>query len=149
MNRRLLLALGGCSLARGAFAQTAWPTRPITLVVPFAPGGIADLTARTVAQSMGRSLGTAIVVDNRPSAGSVVASTAVAKAAPDGYTLLLMSNANAVSTGLFRSCRSTSSRTSHRSRPWASSTSACSSPPLHRCARSATRSHARRRNPGA
>ena len=102
MRRRALLALAGCGLARSAFAQAAWPTRPITLVVPFAPGGIADLTARTVAQSMGRSLGTAIVVDNRPSAGIVVASTAVAKAAPDGYTLLLMSNANAVSTGLFR-----------------------------------------------
>jgi len=102
MNRRLLLALGGWSLARSVFAQATWPTRPITLIVPFAPGGIADLTARTVAQSMARSLGTAIVVDNRPSAGSVVASTAVAKAAPDGHTLLLMSNANAVSTGLFR-----------------------------------------------
>ena len=102
MNRRMLLALGASTVASGAFAQTTWPTRPITLVVPFAPGGIADLTARTVAQAMGRSLGTAIVVDNRPSAGSVVASTMVAKAAPDGYTLLLMSNANAVSTGLFR-----------------------------------------------
>ncbi len=102
MKRRLLLALGGCSLARSAFAQTTWPSRPITLVVPFGPGGIADLTARTVAQAMQRSLGTPIVVDNRPSAGSVVASTAVAKAAPDGYTLLLMSNANAVSTGLFQ-----------------------------------------------
>ncbi|MEO6744106.1 MAG: tripartite tricarboxylate transporter substrate binding protein [Caldimonas sp.] len=102
MKRRLLLALGGCSLWRSAFAQTTWPSRPITLVVPFGPGGIADLTARTVAQAMQRSLGTAIVVDNRPSAGSVVASTVVAKAPPDGYTLLLMSNANAVSTGLFK-----------------------------------------------
>src|SRR6186713_1082875 len=102
MKRRLLLALGGCSLWRSAFAQTTWPSRPITLVVPFGPGGIADLTARTVAQAMQRGLGTAIVVDNRPSAGSVVASTAVAKASPDGYTLLLMSNANAVSTGLFK-----------------------------------------------
>ena len=102
MKRRLLLALGGCSLARSAFTQTSWPSRPITLVVPFGPGGIADLTARTVAQAMQRSLGTPIVVDNRPSAGSVVASTAVAKAPPDGYTLLLLSNANAVSTGLFK-----------------------------------------------
>ena len=102
MKRRLLLAFGGCSLARSAFGQTTWPSRPITLVVPFGPGGIADFTARTVAQAMQRGLGTAIVVDNRPSAGSVVASTAVAKASPDGYTLLLMSNANAVSTGLFK-----------------------------------------------
>jgi tripartite-type tricarboxylate transporter receptor subunit TctC len=82
MRRRLLLALAGCGLARRRLAQTTWPSRPITLVVPFGPGGIADLTARTVAQAMQRSLGTPIVVDNRPSAGSVVASTAVAKARP-------------------------------------------------------------------
>ena len=103
MKRRgLLFATGGWALACSARAQAAWPTRPITLVVPFAPGGIADITARTVAQAMGGTLGQTIVVDNRPSAGSVVATSAVAKAAPDGYTLLLMSNANAVSTGLFR-----------------------------------------------
>ena len=103
MKRRgLLLATGGWAIASSVRAQPAWPTRPITLVVPFAPGGIADITARTVAQAMGGTLGQTIVVDNRPSAGSVVATSAVAKAAPDGYTLLLMSNANAVSTGLFR-----------------------------------------------
>ena len=101
-RRRVLAALGGFTLTASIAAPAAWPTRPITLVVPFAPGGIADLTARTVAEAMGRDLGTTLVVDNRPSAGSVVASTAVAKAPPDGYTLLLMSNANAVSAGLFR-----------------------------------------------
>jgi len=101
-RRRVLAALGGLSITCPTVASAAWPERPITLVVPFAPGGIADLTARTVAEAMAVRLGTAIVVDNRPSAGSVVASTAVAKAAPDGHTLLLMSNANAVSTGLFR-----------------------------------------------
>ncbi|WP_157269591.1 tripartite tricarboxylate transporter substrate binding protein [Azohydromonas aeria] len=92
------LALAAAPLAR---AQ-AWPSRPITLVVPFGPGGIADLTARAVAQAMARTLGQAIVIDNKPSAGSIVASQAVAQAAPDGYTVLLMSNANAVSEGLFR-----------------------------------------------
>ena len=85
-----------------AGAQSRYPDRPITLIVPFAPGGIADITARTVAELMAKSLGQAIVVDNRPSAGSIVASTAVAKAAPDGYTLLLMSNSNALSTSLFK-----------------------------------------------
>jgi tripartite-type tricarboxylate transporter receptor subunit TctC len=103
MRRRGLLAAAcGWVLASGGQAQTTWPTRPITLIVPFAPAGIADITARTVAQAMARELEQPIVVDNRPGAGSVVASSAVARAAPDGYTLLLMSNANAVSTGLFR-----------------------------------------------
>jgi tripartite-type tricarboxylate transporter receptor subunit TctC len=83
-------------------AQSAYPQRPITLIVPFAAGGIADLTARSVGEALARTLGQAIVVDNRPSAGSIVASTAVARAAPDGYTLLLMSNSNALSTSLFR-----------------------------------------------
>ncbi len=83
-------------------AQTRFPNKPITLVVPFAPGGIADLTARAVAEHMAKGLSQAVVVDNRPSAGSIVASQAVATAKPDGHTLLLMSNGNAVSVGLFK-----------------------------------------------
>jgi tripartite-type tricarboxylate transporter receptor subunit TctC len=95
----VMLSLG---LPGAAWAQPAWPERPITLVVPFGPGGIADLTARTVAQAMSATLKVPIVIDNKPSAGSIVGSAAVAQAAPDGHTLLLMSNANAVSAGLFR-----------------------------------------------
>jgi tripartite-type tricarboxylate transporter receptor subunit TctC len=83
-------------------AQGRLPERAITLVVPFAPGGIADLTARAVAEAMGPRLGQAVVVENKPSAGSIVASQAVAAARPDGHTLLLMSNGHAVSVGLFR-----------------------------------------------
>ena len=90
------------SLLPASRAQPRFPERPITLLVPFAPGGIADLTARAVAEHMARTLGVAVVVENRPSAGSIVASQAVATARPDGHTLLLMSNANAVSVGLFR-----------------------------------------------
>ena len=86
----------------GASAQPAYPSKPITIVVPFGPGGVADITARTVGQAMAASLKQPIVIDNRPSAGAVVGSTAVAKAAPDGYTLLLMSNANSVSAGIFK-----------------------------------------------
>jgi tripartite-type tricarboxylate transporter receptor subunit TctC len=100
-RRDVLAALPALAAAPLARAQ-AWPAKPITLVVPFGPGGIADLTARAVAQAMAKSLGQAIVIDNKPSAGSIVASQAVAQAAPDGYTVLLMSNANAVSEGLFR-----------------------------------------------
>ncbi len=90
----LLLAASGRAFA--------WPDKPITLIVPFGPGGIADITARTVAQQMATTLKQTIVIDNRPSAGSVVGSTAVAQAAPDGHTLLLMSNGNAVSATLFK-----------------------------------------------
>ena len=88
-----------------ARAQARFPDRPITLVVPFGPGGIADLTARTVAQAMSVTLKVPIIIDNKPSAGSIVGSTAVAQAAPDGHTLLLMSNANALSASLFRKLR--------------------------------------------
>jgi tripartite-type tricarboxylate transporter receptor subunit TctC len=102
VRRRHLLASLAAAAAAPALAQSRYPTKPVTLIVPFAPGGIADITARTVAQAMGPALGQPFVIDNRPSAGSIVASQAVAQAAPDGYTLLLMSNANAVSAGLFR-----------------------------------------------
>ena len=85
-----------------AWSQVRFPDKPITLLVPFGPGGIADLTARAVAEHMSKSLGQAVVVENKPSAGSIVASQAVATAKPDGHTLLLMSNGNAVSVGLFK-----------------------------------------------
>jgi len=85
-----------------AFSQSAYPNKPIKIVVPFGAGGVADLTARTVAQKLGENLGQSIVIENKPGAGGVVATDAVAKSAPDGYTLLLMSNATAVSAGLFK-----------------------------------------------
>ncbi len=104
-NRRHVLktlaALGlGSSLQ--AVAQPSFPSRPIMLLVPFAPGGVADIVARVVGEQMTKSLGMPIVVDNKPSAGSIVASQVVATAKPDGHTLLLMSNGNAVSVGLFK-----------------------------------------------
>ena len=88
-------------VATSAHAQS-FPSNPIRIVVPFGAGGIADLSARTVAQALSSSLGHPIIVDNKPGAGGVVAAEMVAKADADGYTLLLMSNANAVSAGLFR-----------------------------------------------
>jgi tripartite-type tricarboxylate transporter receptor subunit TctC len=106
-TRRHALALMGAAalpaLSPGlAHAQARFPDKPIQLLVPFGPGGIADITARAVAEVMSQRLGQTVVVDNRPSAGSIVASQAVASAKPDGHTLLLMSNGNAVSVGLFK-----------------------------------------------
>ena len=82
----LLLAL----LPALAEAQ-AWPTRPVRLVLGFAPGGAADLVSRVIGEPLSRNLGQSIVVDNRPGAGSSIAAEHVAKSAPDGYTVLIAS----------------------------------------------------------
>ena len=95
-----VLASGGHSPL--AHAQPAFPSKPLRIVVPFGAGGIADLSARAVAQKLSTSLRQPVVIDNKPGAGGVVAAETVAKADPDGHTLLLMSNANAVSVGLFK-----------------------------------------------
>ena len=86
------IAAGTLALAAaGAGAQAAYPTRPIHLVVGFAPGGAADSVARAMSEAMSKSLGQSVIVDNKPGAGSSVAALYVAKAAPDGYNVLLAS----------------------------------------------------------
>ena len=84
----------------GASAQ-AYPSRPIRLIVPYAPGGGVDIVARTLGDDITKRLGKPVIVDNRTGAGGNVGSTFVAKSEPDGYTLLLGSNANAVNNNLY------------------------------------------------
>ena len=80
-----------------------YPTKPVRLIVPFGPGGVGDITSRVVAQKMGETMGQQVVIDNRPSAGGIVAAEMVAKSEPDGYTLMLLNNTNAVSAAMFKS----------------------------------------------
>ena len=93
----LLAALFGLGLP--AHAQD-YPNKPVRIIVPFAPGGSADVFGRFLAQRLQESLGQTFVIDNRPGAGSVIGTDAVAKSAPDGYTLLLMSNTHTVNESL-------------------------------------------------
>jgi tripartite-type tricarboxylate transporter receptor subunit TctC len=86
-----------------AAAQSAYPSRPLRLIVPFAAGGVADVTSRIVAEKMGDKLGQRIVVENMPGAGGINAANAVRAARPDGHTLALITNGTAVSVGLFES----------------------------------------------
>ena len=90
LNRRSLIAATLAVASSPAAAQSPpWPSKPIKLVVPYAPGGTTDVVARMVAEYLGQKLGQNIIVDNKPGKGAMVGTAIVAKAAPDGYTLLM------------------------------------------------------------
>ncbi len=104
MQRRLLLAIAAFVawpfVATPASAQT-WPARPIKLVVPFPPGGLIDNMARLVAPKLAQELGQAIVIDNKPGAGGNLGAVEAARAAPDGYTLLMASPPLTINPALY------------------------------------------------
>ena len=94
------IAAAAATLASSAFAQS-YPAKPIRLVVPYAPGGGVDIIARATAQELAKRLGQQIIVDNRTGAGGNIGSDTVAKAPPDGYTLLMASPANTINSSLY------------------------------------------------
>ncbi|TMH96497.1 MAG: hypothetical protein E6H46_15735, partial [Betaproteobacteria bacterium] len=97
---RWLVALGIAALFAVAQAQD-YPSRPIRVVVPFSPGGAVDGPMRVIAQELSKRLGQQVIVDNKPGAGATIGTDVVAKASPDGYTLLLASQTNAISATLY------------------------------------------------
>lgn len=101
-RRNLVTAAGACLLPVAAAWSQTFPSKPLRIVVPNAAGGAADITARTVGQKLGEALGQSVVIDNKPSAGGVVAGEQVARADADGHTLLLVSSGTAVSAALFK-----------------------------------------------
>jgi len=104
-RRQLLVATAlltaGLALAALPARAQEYPARPVRIVVPFSPGGAVDGPTRAVAQEMGKRLAQQFVIDNKPGAGATIGSEMVAKAAPDGYTLLLASQTNAIAASLY------------------------------------------------
>lgn len=97
----LLVAAGLCCIV-GETAAQAYPSRAVRLIIPFSAGGAADVPARIVAQRLSETIGQQLIIENRPGAGSTIGAEVAAKAAPDGYTLFLVSNTHFVSAALHK-----------------------------------------------
>src|SRR5882672_10111711 len=94
-------ALAPLAINGRAFGQSAWPDRVIRIIVPFAAGAFTDVSARLIATELAEQLGQAIIVENRTGAGGAMGTTAVVRAPPDGYTLLLTDTSLSTSPGLY------------------------------------------------
>jgi tripartite-type tricarboxylate transporter receptor subunit TctC len=99
--RQIAGSVAAACLAAGVFAQTAYPTKPVKIIVPYSAGGPADIYARFIGDRLQKALGQPFVIENRPGAGAIIGTDAVAKSGPDGYTLLMMSNTHTVNESLF------------------------------------------------
>jgi len=103
--KKLLCQIAGPALAvcvvDSVLAQASYPTKPVRIIVPYSAGGPADIYARFVGDRLQKTLGHPFVIENRPGAGAIIGTDAVAKSAPDGYTLLMMSNTHTVNESLF------------------------------------------------
>jgi tripartite-type tricarboxylate transporter receptor subunit TctC len=97
----VLVLLGLASPQRQAAAETKYPGKPVRIVLPFAAGGVADITARVIAEKLSGKLGGRFYIENQPGAGGIAAARTVISSAPDGYTLALLSNGTAISVSLF------------------------------------------------
>ena len=100
-TRRLLLA-STLALATGSAAAQAWPAKPVTLVVPFPPGGTTDVLARALGERLGQALGQTIVIESKPGAGATLGADFVAKSKPDGYTLLMGAVHHTIATSVYK-----------------------------------------------
>ena len=98
---RSWLALGAALLSLAAQAAEPWPVKPIRIVIPFTTGGVQDTLARSISNELGAALGQPVIIENRPGAGGTVASNAVAKSAPDGYTLILAAASHNINGTLY------------------------------------------------
>ena len=101
----LLLTMFGLGSATMEAGAQAWPARPLRVIVPVGAGSATDIVPRVVFEQLSAQLGQTIVVENRPGAGGTIGTNFVAKSDPDGYTILVNSNAHTISPALYRSLR--------------------------------------------
>src|SRR5256884_4910442 len=99
--RQIAGSVATACVATGVLAQTVYPTKPVRIVVPYSTGGPADIYALFIGDRLQKTLAQPFVIENRPGAGAIIGTDAVAKSAPDGYTLLMMSNTHTVNGSLF------------------------------------------------